>query len=740
MKQKQIMALLLSGTLTLGAVSPVMAAEPAENIPAVETTANTETTAEAVETPKVEKESPTTGNTTPEYPKMMDSLAASLNDLALSVAKDYWALSDTAKQNVKKLLENDPESANFLGLILAAYPNGSTSGQIVTVEELQKSLYDEWIKNPNVDMDGLLTSFEEDFVSNIDALQYILQSASDYAENYSNYWLEELRIISKQLSSILYTTPELYLPEYLTQLETCNGKLEEYITNLKNDDANFSYALANGKNFQSISAEANTLLSNIGKNLNTSILTKGKNLAASYKELYDLGSGSLGAISNPNADPKNPKPATDIKVFESLVITDGQTLATADVLWKDTVSYFTGDFSEITDILLQGESSLNSQMLNDYYSYGYGNLVSAYNLLASAVMTDSENQAGEVAFIGYTGNEKTAYDAALATLKTAVDNKDYSNYATAGKELKTAAKAYVDAAKKYALEQAEETKTDLVKKLENIQSDIMAHKDYYNETYLAEVTAILEKLEKAPIDETILKLFEEANAILAKQSESYSESFKANLNDAAASVETANKWWSYLSETQKSEERYANAIPITNALKDALVSNNGVYNIDTFKTAYNNFQAALDHEKGAIYLAAKSAMESLVSNAETIYQLESKKDHNKGVLEAYAKSIAALKESIKDFDYANSSAIQSTADALLTAQNTLLNDKPVVENPKPEVPQTEKPKTETPNTAKKEKKKNEVHTGDMANAATPGLFGLFSLAGIVSVFGSRRKK
>ena len=98
-------------------------------------------------------------------------------------------------------------------------------------------------------------------------------------------------------------------------------------------------------------------------------------------------------------------------------------------------------------------------------------------------------------------------------------------------------------------------------------------------------------------------------------------------------------------------------------------------------------------------------MESLVSNAETIYQLESKKDHNKGVLEAYAKSIAALKESIKDFDYANSSAIQSTADALLTAQNTLLNDKPVAENPKPEVPQTEKPKTETPNTAKKEKKK-----------------------------------
>ena len=167
MKKKQIMALLLSGTLTLGAVSPVMAAEPAENIPAVETTANTETTAEAVETPKVEKESPTTRNTTPEYPKMMDSLAASLNGLALSVAKDYWALSDTAKQNVKKLLENDPESANFLGLILAAYPNGSTSGQIVTVEELQKSLYDEWIKNPNVDMDGLLTSFEEYFVSNI---------------------------------------------------------------------------------------------------------------------------------------------------------------------------------------------------------------------------------------------------------------------------------------------------------------------------------------------------------------------------------------------------------------------------------------------------------------------------------------------------------------------------------------------------------------------------------------------
>ncbi|MFR7849470.1 MAG: hypothetical protein ACLU8S_19570 [Coprococcus phoceensis] len=69
MKKKQIMALLLSGTLTLGAVSPVMAAEPAENIPAVETTANTETTAEAVETPKVEKESPTTRNTTPEYPK-----------------------------------------------------------------------------------------------------------------------------------------------------------------------------------------------------------------------------------------------------------------------------------------------------------------------------------------------------------------------------------------------------------------------------------------------------------------------------------------------------------------------------------------------------------------------------------------------------------------------------------------------------------------------------------------------
>ncbi|MFR7849468.1 MAG: hypothetical protein ACLU8S_19560 [Coprococcus phoceensis] len=52
--------------------------------------------------------------------------------------------------------------------------------------------------------------------------------------------------------------------------------MEEYITNLKNDDANFSYALANGKNFQSISAEANMLLSNIGKNLNTSILIKNR--------------------------------------------------------------------------------------------------------------------------------------------------------------------------------------------------------------------------------------------------------------------------------------------------------------------------------------------------------------------------------------------------------------------------------------------------------------------------------
>ena len=142
--------------------------------------------------------------------------------------------------------------------------------------------------------------------------------------------------------------------------------------------------------------------------------------------------------------------------------------------------------------------------------------------------------------------------------------------------MKTAAKAYVDAAKKYALEQAEETKTDLVKKLENIQSDIIAHKDYYNETYLAEVIIILKKSEKSPVNETIVELFEEANAILAKQSKSYSESFKANLNDAAASVETANKWWSYLSETQKTEERYANAITITNALKDALVSNNGV--------------------------------------------------------------------------------------------------------------------------------------------------------------------
>ena len=43
------------------------------------------------------------------------------------------------------------------------------------------------------------------------------------------------------------------------------GYRQQKICNLKNDDANFSYALANGKNFQSISAEANTLLSNIGK-------------------------------------------------------------------------------------------------------------------------------------------------------------------------------------------------------------------------------------------------------------------------------------------------------------------------------------------------------------------------------------------------------------------------------------------------------------------------------------------
>ena len=131
MKKKQIMALLLSSTLALGAVSPVMAADPAENIPAAEATADTE--APAAES---------TAQKPSEYPEMMDSLVDSLNDLARSVAKDYWALSDAAKKSVDKLLADDPDSAAFLAVILKTYPNGSTNGKVVTVDELKKLLDD----------------------------------------------------------------------------------------------------------------------------------------------------------------------------------------------------------------------------------------------------------------------------------------------------------------------------------------------------------------------------------------------------------------------------------------------------------------------------------------------------------------------------------------------------------------------------------------------------------------------
>lgn len=716
MKKKQIMALLLSSTLTLGVVSPVMAAESNDHLAVVMATAET---------------------TKPTYPEMMDSLVASLNDLAFSVAKDYWALPEHAKQNLENLLKDMPEHADFLSSILSAYPKGAASGQLITVELLQQTLDEAWQADPNIDMEGFLTTFDENFVSQIDMLQYLIRTTSNYIENPSQYWLEELRIVSRQLSSVLNTTPDLFTTDYLMQLQACNDEVTGYIRNLKNDDANFSYTLANSDHFQACIDKGNTLLNNLEKNLNIPLLAKGKTLAASYAGLYQLGSASLGAILNPNANPAVPKEPTEIKVFEGLTITEKGTLTAKDVLWKDTVSYFTNDFMKVTDTLLQTQSSLDFESLNTYYAYGYGNLISAYNLLASAIAVDAENQANAVASLGYTGEEKTVYDTALASLKTAIANKDFAKYEAFGNTLQTALKSYVNAAETFALEQAEATKTKLTEQLKAVQSDIKAHTSYYNTTYLNEVTAILAKLEDAPIDLDILKLFEEANTVLAKQSKSYSDRFKADLSKAAGSVEIANKWWAYLSEAQRADKDYVKAISITNSLRDALVSNNGIYDIAAFQTSYDKFLNGSEAKDGVIYLAAKSTAESIVTNAETVYLLESKKDHTKSILETYKQTIDLLKESIQNFDYANSVAIQAAADTLLVAQHKLLNDKPVVADPKPQPAPITPP---TDSNTKQVNKKNEVHTGDTTNVATHGLLGLFSLAGIVSIFGFKRKK
>lgn len=324
MKKKQVLAFLLCGTLTFGAVSPVMAAEsvaPVEKTTEIKLQENQTVETEAQkqepekskenqevkpetskpetaapqetkpETPKAEdvvkpETKPETSkpeetkpqekqSTEPETPKTeipkqempeaplqdIKTMSQNLKELVNQVEKFYSEMSEEGKESISEV-------------------TGSSVDVPATIAKLKTAVSEETLKTlveqvKPEEVTAFLDAYEEKFVSTIDELKKILKDAEDFATNYEGYLNENLMILCRQLASILNIDPELYMDDYL-------AKIQEYY-----DKA--ITLVPNGSNYEEIIKffdEAMAYLNEQGKHLNPAVLKDGIQAGLAFAEFF----------------------------------------------------------------------------------------------------------------------------------------------------------------------------------------------------------------------------------------------------------------------------------------------------------------------------------------------------------------------------------------------------------------------------------------------------------------------
>lgn len=752
MKRKQVIALMLSGILATSGVSPVIAADIApeeattQNVVSEPTNAETEekTTNPAPAEPSAGNTSAPPAENTAKPPAEGSPQEAAKSPQETAPPQAAPQTSPAAPSNTNPKVNDDVSSlvsaealqnmANNLGImadqVIAEYNSMSKeekdqiqniAGASINIEASVQRIKDditlESLKGRIQNMtpeeaNKELASFDESIVEQIDSLNSILWRTKEFVSNYLQYLQSGIAMSIKQLMDILVKDKQLYTEDYLTRAqayynEALNLKpgVDEIAKIIKfcNDVGEF---YLEGKN-----------------HLNTSILDDGLAAANAFAAYLACA----------------PDPAIADRVFnygQGAVITYGEI---ANYVYKAA-----------EDLKHEAASgTLGYSDLSDYASLRYGNLLAAYDDVSSAILSYVSDQVKDADSIGYEGDEKSAYNAALNAFNNAVAGRNYSALPGAADTLKNAAKTYVDAASDYAIIDARKQLDELKEKLDAIKADIEQHRDYYNATYPAEVLAAINDIENADLftmnGQEILELISKVREVIDKKASSYSQKLSDMTTNASQITSASNEWWAFIPASLRGEAPYAEAIALTNALTDALVTSSTsaasteLYDLDKLTDAYDEFTTDFNQADGKIQNAAKAAAQYVHDNAEKIYNEEAGKEHTDSILRAFRTAIDNLNTSIGAWDF---NETRTAAAEVKAAEQNLLNDTPVKEEEKKPIPVIKPEAAGKTTTAKKAVKKTTraAKTSDQSNTTQAGLLGLLSLTSIAGILGLKRKR
>lgn len=730
MKRKQVVAFLLCGTLTLGAATPVMAAEPD---PAVEKTVEAgqqesqeikpevtgpdagvsqeaaketqkseemkvqeEPAADSVvqgqEETKPQEENGTVAEEskqgTPEAPlKDLALMSKNLTELVNQVETFYSQMSEKEKAAISEITGSSVDVSGKLARLKGAVSETTLS---VLVQNL-----------PPEEATAVLDVYEEQFVMEVDNLRKILQDAKNYVSDYEAYLTENLTILRHQLESILATNPELFMDDYLVQIQSYYEKAIAFSANNNSPEEIIK-----------LFDEAMAYADDMEKHLNPAVLKDGIKAGAAFAGFLKSAPASMAGQTAYSLG------GGDVYTYQRV----------ADELAPDAASYG----QQLLEEYKNGQLSYAS--LSDYNTYYYENVMNAYQNVSATILKEVSGTVEGANAIGYAGAEKENYETALQEYQSVFAAKNYSALSGAADKLQKAADAYALAAEKYAKEEGAKQFADLKEQLVKIQNDIKEHSEYYQETYLKEVTEMIAKMDAADLDtmsgRDIIQMVTDAKAVAVKQGSSYSEKLTDLVADADSMVTSARAWWEYLSEELKSKDPYQEAVEMTNALSEALQTSNGVYDLEQLTAAYEKFASDYAKTDGKLQTAAKAVAQYVLDQAENVYAEESKKEHTEGVLKAFGDAIENLKKQIEKWDF---NGTRSAVEAVKAAENSLLNDKPVKDPAK-------KPVKEEPDKKKDEtvRKKVSPKTGDAGAVAS--LLAMFSLSGAAGILNIKKRR
>ena len=144
---------------------------------------------------------------TPEAPlKDLALMSKNLTELVNQVETFYSQMSEKEKAAISEITGSSVDVSGKLAQLKGAVSETTLSALVQ--------------KFPPEEVTAVLDVYEEQFVMEVDNLKKILQDAKNYVSDYEAYLTENLTILQHQLESILATNPELFMDDYLVQIQS----------------------------------------------------------------------------------------------------------------------------------------------------------------------------------------------------------------------------------------------------------------------------------------------------------------------------------------------------------------------------------------------------------------------------------------------------------------------------------------------------------------------------------------